>query len=116
MLSGASDRAPLPGDLHVPPGLVLLPHLLGLRLLTPLLSQVEVRHQASRPFIVTLLYPGAEPGIFVLLLTLAFRQYIKIHRLILSLLLLFRRFERLGPWAARSSLSSYALQSELPGS
>ena len=60
-------------------GLVLLLCLLGLCLLTPLLPQAEVRRQASRPFIITLLYPGAEPGIFVLLLTLDFRQYIKIH-------------------------------------
>ena len=97
-------------------GLVLLPLLLGLRLLTPLLPQAEVRRQASKPFILTLLYLGVEPEIFVLLLTLAFRQHIKIHRLILSLLLLFFRFERLGPRATRSSLSSYALQSELLGS
>ena len=97
MLSRAFDCAPLPGDLWVPPGASSHASLLGLRLLTPLVSQVEVRHQASRPFILTLLYLSAEPGIFVLLLTLAFRQYIKIHRLILSLLLLFCRFERLGP-------------------
>ena len=76
-------------------GLVLLPHLLGLRLLTPLLPQVEVRRQASRPFIITLLYPRAEPGIFVLLLTLAFRQYIKIYLLILSLLYCFVDFSGL---------------------
>ena len=95
------------------PALLSLP--LGFRLLTLLLSQVEARLQALRPFILTLLYPGAESGIFVLLLTLSFRQYIKIHRLISSLLLLFCQFERLCPQAARSSLSIYALQSELLG-
>ena len=53
--------------------LALLPRLLGLRLLTPLLPQVEVRRQVSRLFFfLTLSYPGAEPGIFVLLLTLTF--------------------------------------------
>ena len=94
----------------------LLPCPLGFCLLTLLLPQVEARLQALRPFILTLLYPGAEPRIFVLLLTLDFCQYIKIHRLISSLLLLFYKFERLGPRATRSSLSSYALQSELSGS
>ena len=94
----------------------LLPRPLGFRLLTLLLPQVKARLQALRPFILTLLYPGAELEIFVLLLTLAFRQYIKIHRLISSLLLLFCRFEWLGPRAVRSSLISYALQSELLGS
>ena len=34
--------------------------------------QVEAHLQAPRLFILTLLYPGAEPGIFVLLLTLTF--------------------------------------------
>ena len=69
--------------------LALLPRSLVFRLLTLLLLQVEVGLQALRPFILTLLYPSAEPGIFVLLLTLDFHQYIKIHRLISSLLLMF---------------------------
>ena len=43
----------------------LLPCLLGLRLLTPLLPQVGARPQAPKLFILTFLYPGAEPGIFV---------------------------------------------------
>ena len=94
----------------------LLPRQLGFRLLTLLLPQVEARLQALRPFILTLLYPGVKSRIFVLLLTLAFHQYIMIHRLISLILLLFCRFERLSPQAARSSLSSYALQSELLGS
>ena len=51
----------------------LLPRPLGLRLLTPLLSQVVARLQVPKLFILTLLYPSAEPGIFVLLLTLIFR-------------------------------------------
>ena len=45
--------------------LALFPCLLGLRLLTPLLPQVGARPQAPRLFILTLLYPSAEPGIFV---------------------------------------------------
>ena len=39
VFSGAPDRAPLPGDPRVPPGLTLLLRMLGLRLLTPLLPK-----------------------------------------------------------------------------
>ena len=51
--------------------LALLP-CLGLRLFTPLLPRVEARLQAPRLFILTLLYLGAEPRIFVLPMILAF--------------------------------------------
>ena len=50
----------------------LLPDPLGLRLLTPLFQQVGAQLQAPRLFILTLLYPGVEPGIFVSFLTLTF--------------------------------------------
>ena len=40
--------------------------------LTPLLPWIGARSQVPRLFILTLLYPSAEPGIFVLLLTLTF--------------------------------------------
>ena len=52
--------------------LALLPRPLGLRLLTPLLPRVEARLQAPRLFILTLLYSGVEPRIFVLPMILAF--------------------------------------------
>ena len=59
------DRAPLPGDYRVPPGLALLLRLLGLRLLTPPLLQAGAQRQAfmlSPLLFFFLAHPGAEPG------------------------------------------------------
>ena len=67
VISGAPDRAPFLGDLWVPPEASSSAPLAGAPLLTPLLSQVEARLQVPRLFILTLLYPGVEPGIFVFL-------------------------------------------------
>ena len=87
-----------------------MPSPLGLRLLTPLLSQVGARPQAPGLFILTLLYPSMEPGIFVFLFYLDFSLIYKD-----SLINFYRSFycfanlSCLGSLAMRPSLSSYAL-------
>ena len=67
------DRSPLPGDSWVPPRLVLLLRLLGLRLFTPPLPQAGAQCQAHKRSLFFLFFFGAswqEAWVFVLLLIL----------------------------------------------
>ena len=73
MFSGAPNRAPLPDDLRVPPEASSFALPVGAVPFDPPISVNWGRPQAPRLFILTLLFPGAEPVIFVLLLTLTFR-------------------------------------------
>ena len=74
MFSWGPDRAPVPGNPQVPPGLALLPRLLGLCLLTPLLSQVGAQRHASRLFFfffnLVVSWRGAWVFVLLLILTL----------------------------------------------
>ena len=53
VFSGAPDRAPFPSDSRVPPWLILLLRLLGLRFLNPLLPQAGAQRQAFRIFFLS---------------------------------------------------------------